>query len=175
MTKGTLRGFCVFILLCFTFPVSAQELYKCVTNQGTAYQSRPCSSKAIQRTTCTGSAMDGFNSDCRSIEQQRQQAMNYEKNAYTQDLATNKTKAESRHSEFQRVTVEFSECKQRIMTLQRLARYADHRAQLVENNSQFYAARVCTEDGSVYLSCNATTNTLLTQTSPTCPFKNVRR
>ncbi|WP_096911527.1 DUF4124 domain-containing protein [Acinetobacter colistiniresistens] len=171
MGKGTLRGLCVFILLCFSSAVFAQELYKCVTNQGTTYQSKPCTTKTAQRTACTGSAADGFSGDCRSMQQQRQQAMSYEKNAYTQDLANNKTRTETRQSQFQRVIVEFAECKQRIMALQRFARYSDHRSQLVENNSQFYAARVCTDDGSVYVSCNATTNTLLTQKSPICPFK----
>lgn len=171
MKIGTLRGFCVFILLCFSFPVFAQELYKCVTSQGTTYQSRPCATKIAQRTACTGSVADGFSGDCRSMEQQRQQGMSYEKNAYTQDLANNKTRTETRQSEFQRAIVEFPECKQRIMALQRFARYSDRRSQLVENNSRFYAARVCTDDGSVYVSCNAATNTLLTQTSPTCPLK----
>jgi hypothetical protein len=57
------------------------------------------------------------------------------------------------------------------VALQRMARYADRPTQLVENNSQFYAARICAEDGSIYLSCNAATNMLLTQTSPTCSLK----
>jgi hypothetical protein len=171
MKKGALRELLVLILLCCSSSVFAEELYKCVTNQGTTYQSRPCATKTAQRTACTGSAADGFSGDCRSMEQQRQQGMSYEKNAYTQDLANNKTRIETRQSEFQRTIVKFAECKQRIIALQRFARYSDHRSQLVENNNRFYAARVCTDDGSVYVSCNALTNTLLTQTSPTCPFK----
>lgn len=171
MKKGTLRGFCVFILLCTAFPVCAEELYKCVTNQGTTYQSRPCAIQSSQKTACTGSVADGFTGDCRKMEQQRQQAIMHEKNAYTQDLASNKTRTVTARSEFQKTILEFSQCKQRIQALQRFARYTDRPAQLLENNSQLYAARVCTEDGGIYLSCNASTNTLVTQTSSTCSFK----
>lgn len=171
MKKGTFRGFCVFILLGAAFQVYAEELYKCVTSQAITYQSRPCPVQASQRTACTGSAADGFTGDCRQLEQQRQQAITIEKNAYTQDLAANKTRAISSKSAFQRTVLEFSRCKQHVMALQRLAAYGDRPAQLLENNSLLYAARICTEDGGVYLSCNASTNTLLTQTSSTCSFK----
>lgn len=172
MKKGICwTGFALSILL-LSSTIHAQELYKCVTSQGTTYQSRPCASKVSQKTACTGSAADGFNGDCRSVEQQRQQAMIHEKNAYTQDLASNKIEASTAQSDFRRKRIEFSECKQRIMIAQRLARYADRPTQLIENSSQFYAARICTEEGGVYLSCNATTNTLLTQTSSICSIKH---
>lgn len=171
MKKGTLRGFCVLILLGATFPVGAEELYKCVTRQGTAYQSRPCAIQASQKTACTGSAADGFSGDCRQLQQQRQQAIIHENNAYTQDLASNTTRTVTSRSEFQKTILEFSQCKQRIQALQRFARYTDRPAQLLENNPQRYAASVCTEDGGIYLSCNAATNTLVTQTSSTCSIK----
>jgi hypothetical protein len=74
-------------------------------------------------------------------------------------------------SEFQKTILEFSQCKQRIQALQRFARYTDRPAQLLENNPQLYAASVCTEDGGIYLSCHAATNTLVTQTSSTCSIK----
>ncbi|HBO72257.1 MAG TPA: hypothetical protein DD639_08270, partial [Acinetobacter sp.] len=61
-----------------------------------------------------------------------------------------------------------------IMYMERLARYSSHPTQTLENNSRLYAARICTDDGSVYLSCNAATNTLLTQTNPTCSLKRKR-
>lgn len=171
MRSGILRGIVAIGIVLFVPNVYAQELYKCVTSQGTSYQSRPCAAKSNQKTTCTGSVADGFNGDCRAVEQQRQQAMTYEKNAYTQDLASNKVRTSTAQSEFQRARVDFVECKQRIVSMQRYARYASRPTQLIENNNQFYAARICTDDGSVYLSCNATTNTLLTQTSPTCSLK----
>jgi len=97
--------------------------------------------------------------------------MNDEKNAYTQDLASDKVKVSSKKSDYNRKMMSFAECKYRINTLQSLARYVGRKFQLIENSSQFYAARVCTESGSVYLSCNAATNTMLSQNSPTCPFK----
>ena len=171
MKEIILKFFYILGLLTVCTSVFAEELYKCVTSQGTTYQSRPCSAKATQRTACTGSVADGFAGNCRSIEQQREQARVSEKNAYTQDLVSNKTTAVAQKSEYQRATIAFAECKQRLVALQRMARYADRPTQLVENNGQFYAARICAEDGSIYLSCNAATNMLLTQTSPTCSLK----
>jgi len=54
----------ILVLSVLSYNVQAQELYKCVTSQGTSYQSRPCTAKASQKTTCTGSVADGFNKDC---------------------------------------------------------------------------------------------------------------
>ncbi|WP_278394698.1 DUF4124 domain-containing protein [Acinetobacter venetianus] len=174
MSKSIIQIIYAFCLMSFCYSAHAQELYKCVTNQGSSYQSGPCSSKASQKIACTGSAADGFNGECESLEQRRMQAISNEKNAYTQDLASNKTKVSAKRSEFQRAMVQFPECKQRIMYMERLARYSSHPTQTLENNSRLYAARICTDDGSVYLSCNAATNTLLTQTNPTCSLKRKR-
>jgi len=92
MSKSIIHIIYAFCLMSFCYSTHAQELYKCVTNQGTSYQSSPCSSKASQKIACTGSAADGFNGECESLEQRRMQAISNEKNAYTQDLASNNTK-----------------------------------------------------------------------------------
>lgn len=171
MIRGASWSFFSSILLCFSTSVFAQDLYKCVSPQGTTYQSHPCAAKTAQKTACMGSISNGFEHDCRKSELQRQRTTENERNAYTQDSALNKTKvAIDQSSEFQRGIVQFPECKQRIDTL-RLARYAGRQMQIIENSRQMYAARICTAEGSIYMSCNAITNTLLTQKSSTCPFK----
>lgn len=166
---GTILLMCSGLL--YSSVSMAQELYKCVTSQGTSYQSRPCVASSNQKKACTGSVADGFNGNCGAIEQQRQQAMTYEKNAYTQDMASNKVKASTAQTDYNRKMMSFDECKYRITTMQGIARRVGRKTQTIENNAQFYAARICAEDGSVYLSCNAATKTLLTQSTPTCPLK----
>ncbi|RUP41829.1 MAG: DUF4124 domain-containing protein [Acinetobacter sp.] len=49
MKEIILKFFYILGLLTVCTPVFAEELYKCVTSQGTTYQSRPCSAKATQR------------------------------------------------------------------------------------------------------------------------------
>ena len=177
MRQTILLGIYFIIGILLSSSASAQELYKCVTSQGTSYQSRPCAITANQKKACNGSASTEFNGNCRLFEHQQQQAIVQERNAYTQDLVINKTQIppQKRH-ELQRDVMAFHECKRHIMSQERLAKYANKNSQLLENNARFYAAKICTEEGSVYLSCNAATNTLLTQTSQNCPLKrkNIR-
>lgn len=176
MRQTILLGIYSIIGILFSPSASAQELYKCVTSQGTSYQSRPCAITANQKKACNGSASAEFNGNCRLFEQQQQQAIAQERNAYTQDMVINKTQISTQRPELQRDVMAFSECKRYIMSQERLAKYANKNSQLLENNARFYAAKICTEEGSVYLSCNAATNTLLTQTSQNCPLKrkNIR-
>ena len=50
MKEIILKFFYILGLLTVCTSVFAEELYKCVTSQGTTYQSRPCSAKATQKT-----------------------------------------------------------------------------------------------------------------------------
>ncbi|WP_155392452.1 DUF4124 domain-containing protein, partial [Acinetobacter junii] len=54
MIRGASWSFFSSILLCFSTSVFAQDLYKCVSPQGTTYQNHPCAAKTAQKTACMG-------------------------------------------------------------------------------------------------------------------------
>ncbi|ENV67057.1 Uncharacterised protein [Acinetobacter junii] len=57
MIRGASWSFFSSILLCFSTSVFAQDLYKCVSPQGTTYQNHPCAAKTAQKTACMGTAV----------------------------------------------------------------------------------------------------------------------
>ncbi len=62
----------------------------------------------------------------------------------------------------------FSECKKMALSSQ-LAVAGNYKTSVIINTSSEYVARICTNDGSVFLTCSARNRKLITMTSPYCP------
>ena len=126
----------------------AGEIYTCKVNGGTVYQGKPCAGSL----ETIGSRVKKQE----AVEKAQYQAEQKQK----AQLASQKITPDF-------IVMGFSECKKRVLSAQ-LAVAANYKTSVIINTPQEYIARICTNDGSVLMTCSGRDGKLITTQSSYC-------
>ena len=137
-----------FSLILFSATSNAQ-VYQCKINGSLVFQDKPCAGSKEQ------------------IKQIRDKQKEYK------DAIAAREKAQKEYEDRLKVkststNMSFTECKKMALSSQ-LAVAGNYKTSVIINTSKEYMARICTNDGSVLLTCSARDGKLVTTTSPYCP------
>lgn len=138
----------VFASLLFLQNANA-AVYTCTANGRTVYQGKPC--KGTGKTV--GQLM--MENDAKYREQYKAEQERKKEAQFTA------SKSESQ-------TMGFNECKNRVLGMQ-LAAAGLYKTTVIVNAAQNYVARVCTNDGSVLMTCSGLDKKLILVKSDYCP------
>lgn len=136
-------------ILLLTQNTLSAEVYTCTVNGKTVYQGKPC--KGTGKTV--GQLM--MENDAKYREQYKAEQ-------------ERKKEAQFAASKPESQTMGFNECKNRVLGVQ-LAAAGLYKTTVIVNAAQNYVARVCTNDGSVLMTCSGLDKKLILVKSDYCP------
>ncbi|WP_180047435.1 MULTISPECIES: hypothetical protein [unclassified Acinetobacter] len=125
-----------------------KDIYTCTVNGKTIYQGKPCPN--------TGKTVGQILKEKEALEQKQYEEQQRIKTANQASVS----KSES-------VTMDFTKCKQRVLAAQ-LNVAPHYKTSVIVNAPKNYVARICTNDGSVLMTCSGQDNKLITVKSSYC-------
>lgn len=143
--KKLIIGFYIILLSAAT----NAEVFQCKVNGSLVFQDKPCTGSKEQ----IKQIRDKQNEYKDAIAAREKSQREYEERMKVKSTSTN---------------MNFSECKKMALSSQ-LAVAGNYKTSVIINTSSEYVARICTNDGSVLLTCSARDRKLITTTSPYCP------
>lgn len=143
-----MKYFISIILLLFIQNSFAAEVYTCTVSGKTVYQGKPCkgTGKTVGQLMMENDAK--YRMEYKAEQERRKQ------------LQSRVGKPESQ-------TMSFNECKKRVLGAQLAA--GSYKTTVIVNAAQNYMARICTNDGSVLMTCSGLDKKLILVKSDYCP------
>ena len=144
-----MKKFLLVVGVLFISQFAIAQVYQCKVNGSLVFQDKPCAGSKEQ------------------IKQIRDKQKEYK------DAIAAREKAQKEYEDRLKVkststNMSFTECKKMALSSQ-LAVAGNYKTSVIINTSKEYMARICTNDGSVLLTCSARDGKLITTTSPYCP------
>ena len=144
-----MKKFLLVVGVSFISQFATAQVYQCKVGGSLLFQDKPCAGSKEQ-----ADAIRKKQNDYKSAQAARERAQKeYEDRLKVKSTSTN---------------MSFTECKKMALSSQ-LAVAANYKTSVIINTSTEYVARICTNDGSVLLTCSARDGKLITTTSPYCP------
>ncbi|RYL25115.1 hypothetical protein [Acinetobacter piscicola] len=128
----------------------ATDVHKCIANGKTTYQSKPCPN--------TGKTI--------GQEMREREALERKKHEEQQRLNAASQPSVSK-SEFR--TMDFSSCKRTVLATQ-ISVSPQYKTSVIVNAPNNYIARICTNDGSVLMTCSGQDKKMILTKSSYCPL-----
>lgn len=140
----------LLIIVFLSLPTFANAgVYQCKVGGSLVYQDKPCAGSSEQ----TKQIRDKQKEYKDTIAAREKAQKEYEDRMKVKSTSTN---------------MSFTECKKMALSSQ-LAVAGNYKTSVIISTSKEYVARICTNDGSVLLTCSARDQKLITTTSPYCP------